>query len=124
MSLSLEAPQFDHQAKEQQSEFEMTTSLGGDYHIVQWLTKLTITRLCRKHLFPPTLPLHRYMANISVERIRDVAKKKNRENVGIFPKSGTPPPLPPVWEFFPDFTVYFWEVSHVKNSKKMEVGFG
>ena len=49
--------------------------------------------------------------------------KKIRENVGIFPKSGTPPP-PPVWEFFPDFTVYFWEVSHVKNSKNMEVGFG
>ena len=42
--------------------------------------------------------------------------KKTRENVGIFPKSGSP--LPPVWEFFPDFTVYFWEVSHVKNSKK------
>ena len=30
----------------------------------------------------------------------------------------------PVWEFFPDFTVYFWEVSHFKNSKNMEVGFG
>ena len=29
-----------------------------------------------------------------------------------------------MWEFSPDFTVYFWEVSHVKNSKKMEVGFG
>ena len=54
--------------------------------------------------------------------LRDVCQKK-RENVGIFPKSGTPP-LPPVWEFFPDFTVYFWEVSNVKNSKKMEVGFG
>ena len=55
--------------------------------------------------------------------IRDVAKKNKRENVGIFPKSGTPP-LPPVWEFFNDFNVYFWEVSHVKNSKNMEVGFG
>ena len=31
--------------------------------------------------------------------------KKKRENVGIFPKTGTPP-SPPVWEFFPDFTVY------------------
>ena len=50
--------------------------------------------------------------------------QKKRENVGIFPKLGTPHPLPPVWEFFPDFTVYFWEVSHVKNSKKMDVGFG
>ena len=50
-------------------------------------------------------------------QVRDVCQKKQRENVGIFPKSGTPP-LPPVWEFFPDFTVYFWEVSHVKKSKK------
>ena len=50
--------------------------------------------------------------------------KKIRENVGIFPKSGTPPTLHPVWELFPDFPVYFWEVSHVKNSKNMEVGFG
>ena len=56
-------------------------------------------------------------------QVRDVCQKKQRENVGIFPKSGTPP-LPPVWEFFPDFTVYFWGVSHVKNSKKMDVGFG
>ena len=53
-----------------------------------------------------------------------LAKKTKRENVGIFPKWGAPPPLPPVWEFFPDFTIYFWEVSHVKNSKNMEVGFG
>ena len=30
--------------------------------------------------------------------VRDVAKKTKRENVGIFPKWGTPPPLPPVWE--------------------------
>ena len=50
--------------------------------------------------------------------IMDVAKKKKRESVGIFPKSGTPPPPPPCLVFFPDFTVYFWEVSHVKKSKK------
>ena len=55
-----------------------------------------------------------------LQQFRDVAKKKKRVNVGIFPKSGTP--LPPVWEFFPDFTVYFWEVSHVKNSKKNGCG--
>ena len=30
-------------------------------------------------------------------QVRDVCQKKQRENVGIFPKSGTPP-LPPVWE--------------------------
>ena len=43
--------------------------------------------------------------------------KKKRENVGIFPKSG-PPPLPPVWEFFPDFTVYFWGSPMLKTVKK------
>ena len=53
---------------------------------------------------------------------RDVAQKKTGK-CGNFSQVGDPP-LPPVWEFFPDFTVYFWEVSHVKNSKKMEVGFG
>ena len=31
-------------------------------------------------------------------RLGTSSKKKKRENVGIFPKSGTPPPLPPVWE--------------------------
>ena len=30
--------------------------------------------------------------------IREAPPKKKRENVGIFPKWGTPPPLPPVWE--------------------------
>ena len=35
----------------------------------------------------------------------------------FFPSRGPPPP-PPVWEFFPDFTIYCWGVSHVKNSKK------
>ena len=29
-----------------------------------------------------------------------------------------PPSPPPCLGVFPDFTVYFWEVSHVKNSKK------
>ena len=49
-------------------------------------------------------------------------KKNNGKMWEFFPSRG--PPLPPVWEFFPDFTVYFWEVSHVKTVKKMEVGFG
>ena len=69
--------------------------------------------------FDPMLILH-----IQCQFIKGSLPKTKRENVGIFPKSGTPS-LPPVWEFFPDFTVYFWEVSHVKNSnKKMGVGFG
>ena len=50
--------------------------------------------------------------------------QKKTGKCGNFSQVGDPPPLPPVWEFFPDFTVYFWEVSHVKNSKKMDVGFG
>ena len=59
----------------------------------------------------------------TINQYKGRCPKKKRENVGIFPKSGTPP-LPPVWEFFPDFTIYCWGVSHVKNSKNMEVGFG
>ena len=30
--------------------------------------------------------------------LRDAPPPKKRENVGIFPKWGTPPPPPPVWE--------------------------
>ena len=30
--------------------------------------------------------------------LREAPPPKKRENVGIFPKWGTPPPLPPVWE--------------------------
>ena len=36
------------------------------------------------------------------KRLFGTSAKKKRENVGIFPKSGTPP-LPPVWEFFSRF---------------------
>ena len=53
---------------------------------------------------------------ISQDCFRDIAKKKNGKMWEFFPSRG--PPLPPVWDFFPDFPVYFWEVSHVKNSKK------
>ena len=60
----------------------------------------------------------------SLTQIRDVSQKKTGKCGNFFQVGDPSPPLPPVWEFFPDFTVYFWKVSHVKNSKKMEVGFG
>ena len=53
--------------------------------------------------------------------------QKKSGKCGNFSQVGDPlvgTPLPPVWEFFPDFTIYCWGVSHVKNSKNMEVGFG
>ena len=56
-------------------------------------------------------------------KILGTSAKKTTGKCGNFSQIGDPP-LPPVWEFFPDFIVYFWEVSHVKNSKNMEVGFG
>ena len=33
-----------------------------------------------------------------IHYIREAPQKNKRENVGIFPKWGAPPPLPPVWE--------------------------
>ena len=33
-----------------------------------------------------------------VREYRDAPQIKKRENVGIFPQWGAPPPLPPVWE--------------------------
>ena len=49
--------------------------------------------------------------------------KKNGKMWEFFPSRG-PPHSTQFVIFFPDFTFYFWEVSHVKNSKKMEVGLG
>ena len=54
--------------------------------------------------------------------LRDGCPKKNGKMWEFFPNRA--PPLPPVWEFFPDFTFFFGEGSHVKNNKNMEVGFG
>ena len=60
---------------------------------------------------------------------RDAPQIKKRENVGIFPKWGTPPPpcLGMIRLFEEKNHVFFCilgGVSHVKNSKKMEVEFG
>ena len=74
------------------------------------------------YLFFKTTSL-RYML-IFVVQIRDAPQIKKRENVGIFPKWGTPPPPPCL-----GMTRLFEEknhglfcilggVSHVKNSKK------
>ena len=81
-----------------------------------------LRRLSPSLKWPQKSPDIRTTISQNMHQYLRTSPKKKRENVGIFPKSG--PPLPPVWEFFPDFTVYFWEVSHVKNSKKMDVGFG
>ena len=56
--------------------------------------------------------------------------KKKRENVGMFPKWGTlpPPPCLGMTRLFDKknhgLFCILGEVSHVKNSKKMEVGLG
>ena len=84
-----------------------------------------VSKLCPSQTFtnfiqfsPSSAPrLSHQLFNITNNQIRDVSPQKKRENVGIFSKS-RPPRLSPVWEFFPDFTVYFWGVSHVKKSKK------
>ena len=60
--------------------------------------------------------------------VREAPPKKKRENVGIFPKWGAPPPSPlfgndmfffflKLW-FILHFRTFFWGISHVKNSKK------
>ena len=53
--------------------------------------------------------------------LRDVSKKKQRENVGIFPTSGTPPPCLGMTRLFEKknhgLFCILGGVSHVKNSK-------
>ena len=46
-----------------------------------------------------TMDIIKWTQEGQIRRIREAPPQKKRENVGIFPKWGTPPPLPPVWEW-------------------------
>ena len=105
-------------AADSRKQLELWTCLIDFWHQVMVLILMMMQpamilkmRELRKEAY---ISIH-YIWRVTGFRLRDAPQEKKRENVGIFPKWGTPPPSPPFWNVMFLRSKRLWFILHFRT---------